>query len=52
MQSSHAKEAVNVYYFLSGTSKASSMFTKILALYIGLHVNRGRKLGGQKLSTL
>lgn len=30
----------------------SSMFTKILALYVGLQVNRGRKLGGQRLSSL
>lgn len=30
----------------------SSMFTKILALYVGLQVNCGGKLGGQKLSGL
>lgn len=52
MQSSHAKEAVNVYYFWSGTSKTSSMLTKTLALYVSLHVNCGRKLGGQNLSTV
>lgn len=50
MQSSHAKEAVNVY---SGMVQAKPVVcSQRLALYVSLHANRGRKMEGQKLSTL
>lgn len=50
MQSSHAKEAVNVY---SGVVQAKPVVcSQRPALYVTLHANCGRKLEGQKLSPL